>query len=179
MKLRKLDKGEGVKVLPENVDPQYRDRLGEMLERIPEGWGAWLGTPRGWDKIIAELGNALAYLVPDYEIHQIKEKFGGLRFYWEDKSGPECQDKNWAQILDEYRNSPEGKAAYRRYKLADKLVEATEILSGITCEICGCIGATTRGGGWVTTRCDEHAETRVPWSADTPPEIFEEAEDVD
>ncbi len=60
------------------------------------------------------------------EIQQIKEKFGGLRFYYdggdERISGMETMAEIWA---------------------------------GRTCETCGNVGKQ-RGGGWIRTLCDEH-----------------------
>jgi hypothetical protein len=35
----------------------------------------------GWSELITELHRHLSYLSPDYEVFQIKEKFGGLRYY--------------------------------------------------------------------------------------------------
>jgi hypothetical protein len=32
-----------------------------------------------------------------------------------------------------------------------------ESMSGVTCEVCGNVGRQ-RGGGWIRTLCDEHAE---------------------
>ena len=58
---------------------------------------------------------------------QVKEKYGGLRFYY---SGGD-------EIIDAY-------------------VRFAEYLSERTCEVCGAPGKQ-RDGGWIVTRCDEHA----------------------
>jgi hypothetical protein len=43
-------------------------------------------TGKGWLPLIKELNEKLAAIDPDYEIGQIKEKFGGLRYYfWSSK----------------------------------------------------------------------------------------------
>mgnify|MGYP000084172656 FL=1 len=64
--------------------------------------------------------------VPHIEIHQIKEKFGGLRFYFEGGDdfcrGLETMAETWANR---------------------------------TCEVCGETGKQ-RGGGWIRTLCDTH-----------------------
>ena len=36
----------------------------------------------GWRPIIVQLDRDIAAIESDYEVHQIKEKFGGLRFYY-------------------------------------------------------------------------------------------------
>lgn len=64
------------------------------------------------------------------EIHQIKEKFGGLRFYF--------------QGGDEYCRGLEVMA---------------EEWAANTCEVCGERGSV-RGGGWMKSLCDEHEAER-------------------
>ena len=59
-------------------------------------------------------------------VAQIKEKFGGLRFYYDGGD-------------DEIRG----------------MVRMAEAWAGIACEECGGIG-TQRGGGWIRTLCDKH-----------------------
>ena len=82
----------------------------------------------GWLGIIKRLIEDLIELGWDKQICQVKEKFGGLRFYI--NAG---NDEIW-----------------KRIRLA-------ESASYITCEKCGELG-TARGGGWITTLCDEHAD---------------------
>lgn len=40
-----------------------------------------VALPRGWREIVAALHMDLVKLDPDYRLFQVKEKFGGLRFY--------------------------------------------------------------------------------------------------
>lgn len=61
-------------------------------------------------------------------VHQIKEKFGGLRFYYDGG--------------DEYVRG---------------LVSMAESWAAYTCETCGERGKH-RGGGWIRTLCDKHEE---------------------
>ena len=63
-------------------------------------------------------------------IQQVKEKFGTLRFYVH-----KTTDANRA------------------------LIDMAEHMSGVTCEDCGNRGIR-RGGGWIKTLCNEHAESR-------------------
>jgi hypothetical protein len=58
----------------------HPDIVKDMAERTPAGWYG-LATPKGWDNLVAECHLALKAIDPSYEIHQIKEKFGGLRYY--------------------------------------------------------------------------------------------------
>lgn len=82
----------------------------------------------GWANIVHPL-IARAEL-EGVQILQVKEKFGGLRFY----TGPANQ------------------------KFYDAIEEA-ERQSFQTCEDCGKPGKV-RGGGWLRTLCDEHAAKR-------------------
>jgi hypothetical protein len=61
-----------------------------MLVRIPDDWGRWISCSRGWYPLLVELDEQLRELLPNYELHQVKEKYGGLRYYWE--SGEEIHD---------------------------------------------------------------------------------------
>ena len=66
--------------------------------------------------------------VPQVVAIQVKEKFGGLRFYY-------CGG-------DEYIRGVSALA---------------ESLSYVTCEVCGSSG-TRNDGGWLTVRCEQHKE---------------------
>lgn len=61
---------------------EHAAALKRMLLRIPDGWGRSIRCSRGWYPIVVELDQQLSALFPDYELHQVKEKFGCLRFYW-------------------------------------------------------------------------------------------------
>lgn len=61
---------------------EHADGLRRLMLRIPDGSGRWVNCQRGWYPIVVELDEQLAALFPRYELHQVKEKFGGLRFYW-------------------------------------------------------------------------------------------------
>lgn len=59
------------------MDPRIRD---DINHRTPTEWYG-LVTPPGWDEIVTETHLALKSLDPGYEVYQIKEKFGGLRYH--------------------------------------------------------------------------------------------------
>jgi hypothetical protein len=82
----------------------------------------------GWSGIIDRLVRDLLALNWDGELMQVKEKFGGLRFYI--GSGSDA--------------------------IFDRIAQAEEE-SDRTCETCGAPGKA-RGGGWILTLCDTHAK---------------------
>jgi hypothetical protein len=57
--------------------------LKKWEDYIPKGWYGFdlQGTPAVWGKIIDDFLTELSKVDPDFEIHQIKLKFGGLRCY--------------------------------------------------------------------------------------------------
>lgn len=98
--------------VPEDAG-DYRTGIIELLSRIPDGWGRWISCDAGWYSLITALGAKLATVDPDYVVHQIKEKFGTLRFYAETE-------------LDGERKG--------RF---DALIVEAEVRSAHTCERCG------------------------------------------
>jgi hypothetical protein len=66
--------------LPEDAG-EHSDDLRRILARIPENWGRWISCASGWYPLVIELDQRLSEIYPDYELHQVKEKFGTLRYY--------------------------------------------------------------------------------------------------
>jgi hypothetical protein len=64
-------------------------------------------------------------------VNQVKEKFGGLRFYADG-----CNE-----TIDNY-------------------ITFAECLSARTCEVCGAPGERRDDGGWLRTLCDQHTSDR-------------------
>lgn len=56
--------------------------LEPVLDRIDPTFGRHIDCGPGWFSIIMDLHKDLVAIDPDYQIYQIKEKFGGLRFYF-------------------------------------------------------------------------------------------------
>jgi ribosomal protein L37AE/L43A len=82
----------------------------------------------GWLPLIKELIEKLITAGWNKEICQIKQKFGGLRFYVNDASD-ECH----------------------------KLINEYEAKSKVTCETCGEPGVLRINNSWLYTSCDKHA----------------------
>ena len=102
------------------------------------------GVGKGWFPLVEELHKRLKALDPEYTVDQIKEKFGGLRFYWEPHS------------------NSEGFSDYDDRATIDKmnlLVDFATQLSYRICEDCGAPGKL-RNGGWIRTLCDKHARAQ-------------------
>lgn len=115
--------------IPEDAG-ECREALVALLRRIPDGWGRWISCDAGWYPLVTQLDAQLAQLDPEYELHQVKEKFGGLRYYARTSSGgDETQSAFWA------------------------LIDEAEKRSEITCERCGAAATPCRRGFWFKTLC--------------------------
>jgi hypothetical protein len=100
-----------------------------------KGWYGCI-APDGWKDIVLETDEMLAYIDPDYEIHQIKEKFGTLRYYY-------GSEHNFSSI--------QGKIMYA-------ITQAAEARSSRTCEVCGKYGELDTSKYYIRTLCEEHLD---------------------
>lgn len=114
-----------------------------MEERFPKmfetPYGGF-GVSGGWWPILEALCSQIQHhidwknkqseVVPQVTVSQIKEKFGGLRFYYDGGD-------------DEISG----------------MVRMAESWADHSCETCGAPG-TRRDGGWIKTLCDHHEEMR-------------------
>jgi hypothetical protein len=114
--------------LPRNAG-EFAPALSRVIARIPRNWGMWIGVGPGWYSLVTTLDEKIAELFPDYEIEQVKEKYGTLRYY--------C--------------SVDGEDSVHT------LIEAAEAASRVTCEKCGAPGKLGSSEGWWRTTCAEHA----------------------
>ena len=121
------------------ADEVSEDDLAGIRARFLPGWCGSLDVGPGWYRLIVDLDRELGAIDPGYQLVQVKEKFGGLRYYVE---------------LEPDRPRPG----------FDELIRAAERRSERTCEQCGRGGGLTRRGSWVRTLCaaDAAASGFVP-----------------
>ena len=115
----------------------------ELLSRFVEGFHPWIEVDYGWAVLVKECHEKLISIDPDYKLVQVKEKFGGLRFYF-NPSIP----------------------VYTR-KMHDVIADV-ERRSFSICEICGEVGKLrkTLKTNWYKTLCDKHANKEMYKNAD-------------
>jgi hypothetical protein len=126
--------------VPENAG-EYEEDLKEILDRIPIGWGKWISCGKGWYKLLAETNRKMKLMWPQYEIHQVKEKFGTLRFYW----GIPFEDESWQAMNEDVRNTVHG--------IMEDIANQAEHRSEYICESCGEYGRSRTRHYWVRTLC--------------------------
>lgn len=90
----------------------------------------------GWAAIVDGLDQGLSEILPDYKVYQVKQKFGGLRYY---TSFPHDEEKR------------------ERF---NELIRNAEALAAETCEICAKPGRL-QGDAYVRTLCDKHQEEHL------------------
>jgi hypothetical protein len=116
---------------------QYLESIGGLVRTYkvfkgPILTAEYLSVSEGWYDLIQSLIDELIALGWDRRVHQVKEKFGGLRFYVE--------------------TIPEG---------GEEIITKYESLSYKICEKCGEEGQLRGGNGqWLRTLCEVHAEGR-------------------
>ena len=98
----------------------------QIQKRIDVGIGCGSGVGKRWIPLIVELDRKLNEIDPNYTIDQVKEKFGGLRFYT-------------------------GAVSSEGYDLIPEAEEKSYTI----CEVCGEPG-TCGGTGCYPTRCEKH-----------------------
>jgi len=115
-----------------------------LIQSYPRlfGDGGYPEVGRGWcdtlERLLARLDTVVAFEGAGawIQIVQIKEKFGTLRVYFHHSEG----------------FSAAGLA------VASEMSALAEARSACTCEECGAIGRLHSRGGWMATRCEEHAD---------------------
>ena len=121
----------------ENDFPKY-SCLEELWPRLDAGMGCGGYIGKGWYDLVRKLDVGIAEIYPDYVLDQIKEKFGGLRFY--------------------IAPLPETLPQADRDKIY-ALIRVAEDESEITCDICGKRGKRELIGEYlIATRCENHNE---------------------
>lgn len=116
-----------------------------VLERVEPNPRKYIDIGKGWWNVVAALNWRLSELNPDYRLLQVKEKFGGLRYY--------------------YTTNAETGPTFR------VLVSEVEDICWRTCEVCGKPGVV-RDRAWVRVLCDGDADGAPPWPKDRFPTAF-------
>jgi hypothetical protein len=118
------------------------DKTKQLVDSYPKVFShvKHLECDDGWFPLIRSLCSVIEYEVGrlplelQEQIHavQIKEKFGGLRFYMNHETP----------------------------KISGAIALAEE-LSNNTCEVCGGLGGHKNVGGWLATLCDTHYQSKM------------------
>lgn len=120
------------KLLQSELYSEYPDLYAEKDLSIQEScmpWGMECGP--GWFFIIKNLSAAITRISKDVRATQVKEKFGGLRFYW----------RSVNNLTED------------QYESISRAVDAAEEESYLVCEDCGSKEDVQQSKGWIRTEC--------------------------
>lgn len=129
----------------------FRGKPPRIASDLPPGWYDLV------DRLCSEIESELGEQASHLRVLQIKQKFGGLRFYWSWRRRSTVS----VDILStsghvRLKTSARGEASAR----IGVLVSAAEAESVRTCELCGAPAKLRRSRtGWWRVRCDHHGRT--------------------
>ena len=154
------------KILVERYPVMFQDYRGDM-KKTCMAWGMSCGD--GWFSLIDEMCSQIAIMIAKSDkkviAHQVKEKFGSLRFYYGIEGAPTRFEKmhwkirtfvfsrKWGRQYNKLNSFRKKFHKTLNEKISD-IISNAEMKSYEICETCGQPG-DRKGGGWVTTACDE------------------------
>ena len=110
-------------------------QIEELKKKILPGYWPAIDVDEGWYQLVMDCDRELTQIDPDYQIAQVKQKYGGLRYY--------------------FQSSLSGER-----KAMDDVVAKYEAVAAVTCEATGNPGVLMKSeGGWVKTLDPEYASS--------------------
>lgn len=120
---------------------ELQSQIEKLKEKIAPGWMQVIQVDEGWHQLVIDCDRELSLFDPHYKILQIKEKFGGLRYYI--KPSETC---------------------YEPRRIHDIIAKYEEIAAK-TCEATGKPGVLMKSiGGWYKTLNPEHAASTLHYA---------------
>ncbi len=116
-------------------------QIAKLVDKFLPNYYKSVDVDEGWYQIVVDCDNLLTEIDPDYKIAQIKQKFGGLRYYFQ-PSSTEYNDQLWEKM--------------------NAVVHTYEDIASITCEATGNPGVLMKSsGGWLKTLDPEYAKSTL------------------
>ena len=141
------------------TDPKI-DALVARFPRLFKGQQprVWSDLPEGWTELTHRLFSDLNAMLDDdaakrFEVIQLKEKFAGLRVYWQ--LGTEQTTVLDFHVPGSVRRVDKGPA--KPTALFDRIkarVRQASEEAATTCQRCGNGSASANGSGWIVTLCE-------------------------
>ena len=116
---------------------------------LPEGvpdTPCYSGVGKGWWPVIKATHEMMLRIVPDYQLDQVKEKFGGLRYYWGMPMPDFYPDRGLTPEEETERTL--------KYEQLTVLADLAEAICNHLCEECGRANEISWDGGWARNVCE-------------------------
>jgi hypothetical protein len=162
-----------------NDDAQARADLHDVLARIPSDRSRVIECAPGWYALVAACDRELAGVASDYQILQVKEKYGELRYYVDlpprpltcceqfrtrhpEPSPQSFASRQWqtlwaAHLQDSNHLDADARRLEERHRTLlamEAVIDRYEAVSVRTCERCGCPGELMRSSdNWLKALC--------------------------
>lgn len=109
-----------------DMESEMQIQLELIKAKIMPGYWYSIDVGPGWYQLVIDCDRDLTEIDPSYEVCQIKEKYGGLRYYFSTKK---------ADLIPQM----------------DAVVEKYEEIASRTCEVTGRPGVLMQSRGWYKT----------------------------
>ena len=112
----------------------------QLAKKIKPPYYSTIEVDEGWYQLVLDCDKEMSEIDPKYDLQQIKEKFGGLRYYFQ-PSDPTLRNK------------------------MDAVIAKYEELASRTCEVTGGHGVLMKSvGNWFKTLSPEYAEKSLHYA---------------
>ena len=116
------------------------EQINQLKNRIKSPYSPFIDVDEGWYQIVIDCHKELEAIDPDYELCQVKEKFGSLRYYYDPS------DLSFRDAMD---------AVVAKYQK----------MSEQTCEVTGEPGVLMKSiGRWYKTLNPEFAKNHMSYA---------------
>ena len=120
---------------------QLQLQIKALVSKFDSSYYQSIDVDEGWYQIVVDCDKDLSAIDSQYTILQIKQKFGGLRYYFQPSSS-EYNDELWTKM--------------------NSIVQAYENIAWITCEATGNPGVLMKSpSGWLKTLDPEWAKNTL------------------
>ncbi len=114
--------------------------------------------PPGWyslvDKLCSDIEALLGREPERFKVTQVKEKYGGLRFYFSFEGAEDhFVDFHSSEGIETFVQEADGPSVMSQLRM---LVGAASEQSTSICQDCGAPGTLANRRGWVSTLCERH-----------------------
>ena len=115
-------------------------QVAKLIDKFVPDYYKSVDVDEGWHRIVLDCDNELTQMDPDYRIAQIKQKFGGLRYYFETSNPDDLE----------------------LFAKMSSIVLKYEAIAAATCEDTGKPGVLMKSkGAWYKTLDPEYAKTTL------------------